>query len=123
VSTWEEYRLYIDVFSVDSIPMARLAEYMAQLADLLGETEKVHFARLQEGSVNVVAKVEPEAAPKVSRRTEGVRVGSGAADALKAAAVIDNMLADDNAVGSCAVWPFLGTGLTRWRANSARRQR
>jgi hypothetical protein len=36
-----QYRFKIDVFDVDNIPMARLAEYMAELAKLLGEPERV----------------------------------------------------------------------------------
>ncbi len=33
----QQYRFKIDVFSVESLPMSRLAEYMTQLAKLLGE--------------------------------------------------------------------------------------
>lgn len=95
----EEYRLHIDAYSIESIPMSRLAEYMAQLANLLGEKESVHFDRLQEGSVNLIATIEEEAIPKVERRAEAVRFGNAPADALRAFADIDNMLADDNATG------------------------
>ena len=42
-----QYRLRIDAFSVENLPMARLAEYMTELAKLLGEREHVHFAHLE----------------------------------------------------------------------------
>ena len=45
-----EYRFRIDVFKPDTMPMGRLAEYMADLSQLLGEKEQVHFVRLEEGS-------------------------------------------------------------------------
>jgi hypothetical protein len=37
------YELYIDAFRPDTIPMCRLAEYMASSAELLGNGEHVRF--------------------------------------------------------------------------------
>ncbi len=50
-TTQNEYRFVIDALRPDAISMARLAEYMGELARLLGETRHVHFLRLDEGSV------------------------------------------------------------------------
>jgi len=36
----------IDAYSPETLPMSRLAEYMAQLATLLGEKDHVHFVEL-----------------------------------------------------------------------------
>lgn len=36
------YRFKIDAYSPDTMPMARLAQYMGELAVLLGEREAVH---------------------------------------------------------------------------------
>lgn len=95
-----EYRLRIDVFSVESLPMARLAEYMADLARLLGEPERVHFAGLEPGSAVLVSSIENPAAPKVSERLQKVREGRGPKDAMQAFVGLDNLLAEDNAVAT-----------------------
>jgi hypothetical protein len=92
------YRLRIDVFTVDSLPMARLAEYMAELAALLGQRERVHFSHLEEGSAVLVSLVEPVAFPKVEDRLSQVKRGDAPKDALSAFRNIDTMLAKDNAV-------------------------
>ena len=49
-----EYRFVIDALSPDSLPMARLAEYMGELARLLGRPDQVHFERLEGGSTVLV---------------------------------------------------------------------
>lgn len=97
-----EYRLRIDVFSVESLPMARLAEYMGDLARLLGEQERVHFVRLEQGSAVLVSSIEEPAAPKVSERLQRVREGRGPKDAMQAYAALDTLLAKDNAVATLA---------------------
>lgn len=109
-----QYRLEIDVFSVDSLPMARLAEYMAELAALLGERERVHFSHLEKGSAVLVSNIEPVAFPKVAERVSQVREGSAPKDAMQAYKNIDGMLAKDGAVavllapGESNVIEFLG---------------
>lgn len=95
-----EYRLRIDVFSVDSLPMARLAEYMSHLARLLGEQERVHFARLEQGSAVLVSSIEGPAAQKVGERLQKVREGDGPKDAMQAYAALDTLLAKDSAVAT-----------------------
>ncbi|MGY3528559.1 hypothetical protein [Bradyrhizobium sp. USDA 4452] len=94
----KQYRLQIDVFSVDSLPMARLAEYMAELAILLGERERVHFSHLEKGSAVLVSTIEPVAFPKVEERVSRVSRGDGPKDAMQAFKNIDNLLAKDGAV-------------------------
>ena len=94
----QQYRLKIDVFSVDNLPMARLAEYMAGLAVLLGECERVHFSHLEKGSAVLVSDIEPVAFPKVEQRVAEVREGSAPKEAMQAYRDIDNLLAKDGAV-------------------------
>lgn len=94
----QQYRLRIDVFSVDSLPMARLAEYMAELAVLLGERERVHFSHLEKGSAVLVSTIESVAFPKVEDRVGRVGRGDGPKDAMQAFKNIDNLLAKDGAV-------------------------
>lgn len=95
-----EYRLRIDIFSIETLPMARLAEYMADLARLLGEQERVHFVRLEQGSAVLVSSIEETSAPKLTERLQKVQQGHGPKDAMQAYAALDSLLAKDNAVAT-----------------------
>lgn len=95
----QEYRFEIDAFTPDTMPMARLAEYMTDLAALLGHTHSVHFVRLEPGSTVLVQSVAYEDVPKVEERLTAVRLQEGAPDAMRAFAALDQKLAKDNAVG------------------------
>jgi hypothetical protein len=94
-----EYRFRIDAYTPDTIPMGRLAEYMAELSKMLGERDAVHFRRLEGGSTILVHRIEREAVPKVRARITKVRTGDGPSEALRAYNVINKMLRDDDAVG------------------------
>ncbi len=96
-----EYRLNIDAFTPDTFPMWRLAEYMRDLADLLGEREHVHFVRLEEGSTVLVQRVDKESAARVQERMCAIKPtkDEGDAKALRAYKSLDRRLAEDNAVG------------------------
>ena len=96
----EEFEFVIEAFDPKTLPMNRLAEYMQQLASLLGEQKSVHFVRIQPGSVNIVHSVEYEAIPKVNESLRQVKSGAGTPEARRAARGIDQMLADDNTTGS-----------------------
>ncbi|MGA7830366.1 MAG: hypothetical protein WCA21_05350 [Terracidiphilus sp.] len=97
-----EFRFTIGAFTPSTIPMARLAEYMADFAVLLGNEKSVHPGGLEEGSTVLVAKVEWEAEPKVRERLHLVRNRSANERTMEAAARLDNRLADDNAKGTIA---------------------
>ncbi len=96
----DEYRFVIDAYTPDTLPMARLAEYMADLARLLGRTERVHFVRLDAGSAALAHRVDPEAAPEVRNRLHALKRGEAPEDAARAFKTLDRRLADDDAVGS-----------------------
>jgi hypothetical protein len=82
--------------SPDQIPMARLAEYMQQLAAMLGDTENVHFARIEEGSTRLVAKLQPgPPAQRVQARVYAVRDRRAPADAMRAFHKINEMVGED----------------------------
>lgn len=95
-----ELTFRIDAFTPNTLPMAKLAAYMTDLAVLLGEPESVHFAGLVEGSVALVHCVHEPAMPKVRARLISVRRNEGPSDAMKAFARLDRRLADDNAVAT-----------------------
>ena len=94
-----EYRFRIDAYSPETIPMARLAEYMADLASLFGEKGTVHFVRLEGGSTALVSRIEREAERKVQNRLHAVKNNEGPIEARDAFERLDDRLTDDNATG------------------------
>lgn len=110
-----EYRFTIaDSFTPETLPMERLAEYVAALAKLLGEPGNVHFRSIEAGSAVLVAAIDAPAEPKVRERVVAVQGGGGPGDARKAFADLDEMLRKDNATGTLSdgaravVIPFPG---------------
>ena len=66
---------YIDAYSPETIPTAKLALYMADFAALLGKEHAVHFDHLEGGSTKIVSRVECEDVPKVTTRFTDIRTG------------------------------------------------
>lgn len=97
----QEKRLifYIDAYSPETIPMAKLAEYMGDFADLLGHENAVHFAGLETGSTKIAALVEYQDLPKVESRLADVRNGNWSRETAKLFEQVDHRLANDNAIG------------------------
>lgn len=105
----------IDAYSPATLPMGRLAEYLAELATMLGERDNVHFVELQEGSVQLVHAVEHEAYPKVETRMRAISMGEAPAEADTAYRNLNRKLAEDNAsavyepcAGGAEILPFPG---------------
>ena len=98
-----EYRFTIDAYSPDTLPMVRLAEYMGELARLLGKSDQVHFVRLEEGSTVLVQTVEPEADPEVNDRIHALGQENPPNDVVKAFTTLNRYLADDKATGKLHV--------------------
>jgi hypothetical protein len=94
-----DYRFTIDSMSPDELPMARLATYMGELANLLGYKDIVHFGQLERGSSVLVSRIEYPSLPKVRERVRGAAHGEAEPDALKALKTLDDLLYDDNATG------------------------
>ena len=94
------YCFAIDALTPDSLPMARLAEYLADLATLFGHKEHVHFDRVAQGSVELRQRVEDGYHDRIQQRL--VAAGTGGPvpdDAANAMESIDNRLAKDDATG------------------------
>jgi hypothetical protein len=110
----QEIEFKIDVWTPETIPQERLGAYLVELAKLYGEPSSVHFKRLRKGSAVLVSTVQETAIPKVDRRLALISVGEAPRDAVEAYQRIDDMLADDNAVGilrpgkGCKVITFPG---------------
>lgn len=101
MSDVEEFRLNIEAYTPETMPMDRLAEYLAELAKVLGESTSVHFVRLETGSTSVVHAIQREAIPKIRNRTSSVARGIGPRDAVRAYKKINRLLREDN---GRAVW-------------------
>jgi hypothetical protein len=93
------YTLHINAYSPETIPMARLAQYMQSLADMLCHDGAVHFDGLRAGSTQLVSRIDHEQVPKVGAVLDALQRGEGAPEAIRAQEAIDKLLADDNATG------------------------
>ena len=95
------YRFVVDALSPDRVPMARLAEYIADLARLFGYKEHVHFDRVEQGSLVAVQQVEQEYAPLVHERLSAANNAEGVPDDVAdAVESLNHHLAKDGATGS-----------------------
>lgn len=94
-----EYKFQIDAFTPDTIPMARLAEYLTDLANVLGEQQSVHLEKIVEGSTVPVLRVDWEAEPKIRDRIQAIKTDEAPEEAIRAARQINRRLAEDNARG------------------------
>jgi len=95
----DEYEFWLDAYTPETIPMERLAKYMASLAKMLWHSGSVHFNRLETGSTVNILRVQKEDAPKVHDRIERIAKGEAANDAVAAFDELNLLLRDDNAVG------------------------
>lgn len=100
MDTRERLNFRIDSFTPDTLPMARLAEYLVHLSALYGQDDSVHFEKLRKGSAIVQVTIEEPAFPKVLQRLQSVRTGDPDPEAQKAFRAIDKLLRADNAVGA-----------------------
>lgn len=94
------YTLHIDAYSPDTIPMARLARYMQNLAMVLGHERAVHFDGLKPGSTQLRTRIDFEDVPKVRDQLDQLARGEGTGEARKAWNDIDKLLSEDNASGA-----------------------
>ncbi len=99
--TAQTYHFIIDALTPDRVPMARLAEYIADLARLLGHQEHVHFGRVESGSLALVPQVEQSYYPLVQERLRAANSAEGIPkDVVDAVESLNHRLAQDDATGS-----------------------
>jgi hypothetical protein len=94
-----EYRFHIDAFTPDTLPMERLAEYLKELAILLGNPDAVHFMRVEEGqSANLAYKVDELAISIIESRIAAINQRSPEAppEAVKAFGELNAKLTKDH---------------------------
>ena len=92
----EEYRFKIADLEKDRLPMFRFAEYVTDLAALLGYRNSVHFSHIEEGSTQIVAAIDYQDVPKVKERLRSVRQDDAEVDIDRAFRRINRRLRTDN---------------------------
>ena len=97
MSMRKRYKFHLDAYTPTTIPMARLAEYLGNLAKLFGSESEVHFVALEGGSTQSVVDVEWEAVPKVEERLQVAPTPDAPPDLSRAYHSIDELLEKDNA--------------------------
>ena len=95
-----EFDLRITAYTPETIPMERLAQYMLELAALMGNTAHVHFGKLRKGSTRLCARVEREDVPKVIERVASTNRTDAPADVMRAVRSINALLREDGARGT-----------------------
>ena len=91
-----EYRLKIDAYTRETMPMRVLVEYLADIAVLFGEEGCVHLIGVESSSTCPVVLVDWEAEPKVLDRVTKARNREGPEDAIRAIDTINKRLEKDN---------------------------
>lgn len=91
----KEFVFHINGFSVDTMPMNKLAGYVTDLAALLGEQGSVHLAAIESGSVAFRVSVDPVAEPKVRNRIREYNLNQGNSETRDAIHRLNKRLADD----------------------------
>lgn len=97
------FEFVIDGFTPDTLPMARLAEYLTDLANLLGEKNAVHFDRVGEGSASLLHRVDEPAEEKVRHRIAGARIVGSDSEERRAYESLDRRLREDKALAELRV--------------------
>jgi hypothetical protein len=118
-----EYTFRIDAFTPETIPMARLAEYLGVLSKLVGHNQNTHFDRLEAGSACLVYKIDAVYAPKVEKRLALAGGSEAPNDLNKFFDVLDSMLVGElrNSQGTVII-PFPGRDRPKQLAFPAFRQ-
>jgi hypothetical protein len=95
----QEYRFIIDVFTPQTLPLARLAEYLSDLGELFSNKEHVHFIGVDEGSADLLQVIDAKAVVRVDRRLLMIETRSARGALRKAFDDLNEKLYADNAVG------------------------
>lgn len=92
-----EQRFTIDGLTPETLSLERLAEYLGELARLLGHKDAIHFHAVESGSAALVYRIDEVDAPRVMIRLAAVEAGEGPDDAVRAYHALNRKLAQDRA--------------------------
>jgi hypothetical protein len=96
----KELHFSIDGTTPHTFPMARLADYLRELAVLLGNEDSVHFLRVDDGSANCAIEIDTQIESSVSERAKQAQNGLGPKEAVKAFKAIRFYLDEDDTSAS-----------------------
>ena len=119
-----KFRFKIDDLTLETISMKRLAEYLADLATLIGETKDVHLVGIESGSVEAILLTESKLVPAIEERahnaarSNGIKP-TGPREAISAYKAITKKLAEDK---TGAVFMFEAGAEILHFANQSRRE-
>jgi hypothetical protein len=91
----KELHFSIEETTPYTLPMARLADYLRELANLFANEEKVHFLRVDEGSADCTMEVEEEIEPLINERVTRAAKGQGPKQAVRAYKSLRSFLEKD----------------------------
>jgi hypothetical protein len=92
-----EQRFIVDGLTPETLPMERLAEYLSDLAKLVGCREAVHFRAIEAGSAVLVWQVDESAVAAITARLAAVGAGAAPDEAMRAYRMLNRKLAADKA--------------------------
>lgn len=90
-----EYSFRIVGPKPETISMARLAVYIAELAKLMGVTDTVHFKEIRDKSVSIVAFAEAQSVATISPRIREAAQNDNEAEAAAPWRKLNEFLAED----------------------------
>ncbi len=113
MSKRHEFRWKIDAYSADTMPLDRLAEYLAELAEMLGDAKHLHLLKVETSSTVPVLRIDDEAVERVRQRATDVKRGIAPVAVMQSYRRINVMLRKDKATatlieGSAEIIPFPG---------------
>jgi hypothetical protein len=97
------FQLRVTAYTPSTIPMARLAEYMQELAALMGSKSSVHYRGATKGSTILNVEVQHEDIPKVAARLRSASESNAIPppdDVRKAKDALEALMRTDNARGT-----------------------
>lgn len=97
MDTFTTFDFRIDAWTPDTLPMARLAEYAACLAKLMGSEPHVHLLKIRKGSAVPEIAVDLTAEPKVRQRLSLVNTPDAPDDIKSNWSKVNTLLREDNA--------------------------
>lgn len=95
--TPKELIFHLTGYSVDTMPLNKLTEYMADLATFFGAHEHVHLERIEDGSVNLAVRIDAEGVETVEQNVRSAKHNDAPPEVQNAQERINKRLASDNA--------------------------
>jgi hypothetical protein len=105
VPNWKEFQFTIEgkvgeeELTPLTLPMARLAEYLTDLAIIMGHKESIHFRAMGDGSARAIMDVDEEEESRVTIQIQNAARGEGPHYANEAYRRLDSRLREDDAIG------------------------